>query len=307
MARDAINPPSGFDSSRAEFFIELKTGPESDPFKSSQDVVTKNEYMENLPMDMAPGPTATRVVGQITAYSTLILSSQYRTHSFLVLIVRDYARLIRWDRGGAVVSAPIMYNEDSYLFDFLVRYNHATPAMRGHDVTVRNPTAEEEHDARTAVGELREESRLLTVDISDQSYVICAPCPQPEVPVGRWTRTSVAYALQSKERVFLKDSWRVVHKDIIPEGKIYATLQQNLVQNVPRCLNCGDIGDETYHTTQTHKFITYRRKDSVSKFVIHRHYRLVLDTVGRKLYEFKSSKDMLRAIHASLIGKYIIC
>jgi hypothetical protein len=258
-------------------------------------------------MEMATGRLATETTGQITAYATLILGSQYRTHTFLVLIVRDYARLLRWDRGGAVVSAPIKYDEESHLFDFLVRYSRANPAMRGHDITVRYSTAEEEQVARTAVDELKQEKRLLTVAVQNQLYVICAPCAQPEVPVGRWTRTSVAYALQGGERVFLKDSWRIVHDDVIPEGEIYAMLHQKSVPNVPHCLNCGDIGDEIYHKTQTHKFISYMPKGSESKVIIHRHYRLVLDTVGRQLHDFKRSKDMARAIHAALIGKYIIC
>ena len=147
MARNAISPPSGFDSSRAEFFIEFKSKSESDPFRSPQDVATNN-HMEHLPMDMAPDSMpGAMVAGQITTYATLILGSQYRMHTFLVLIVGDYARLFRWDRSGAVVSEKIKYHEESYLFNFLIHYNHANPAMRGHDITINDSTTEEEQDA----------------------------------------------------------------------------------------------------------------------------------------------------------------
>ena len=118
---------------------------------------------------------------------------------------------------------------------------------------------------------------------------------------------SVSYDLQKKQRVFLKDSWQVIHKDIIPEGDIYAMLQLHRVCNVPHCLNCGDVGDKTYHTTQTREFTGYTHKKHESKIITHQHYCLVLDTVGRELWKFKRSKDMVWAIHASLIGKYIIC
>jgi len=40
--------------------------------------------------------------GQITAYATMLLGNQHRTHAFSVLVIQDYARLIRWDRGGAI-------------------------------------------------------------------------------------------------------------------------------------------------------------------------------------------------------------
>ena len=147
MDRDAIKLPSGFDSSRAEFFIEFKTGSESDLFKSSQKFAMKNMHNEILPMDMAPYGMPTEVVGQITAYSTLILSSQYHMHTFLVLVLGEYARLFRWDRAGAVVSDKIYYNKNSSLLDFLVSYNNASPAMRGHDDTICDSTRGEDLEA----------------------------------------------------------------------------------------------------------------------------------------------------------------
>ncbi len=179
--------------------------------------------------------------------------------------------------------------------------------MCGHYDTVCASTRGEDLEAREAVRKLEHEKHLLTMMINDQRYVIHAPCAQPDVPVGCWTRMSVGYDLQKKQCVFLKDSWWVVHKDIIPEGDIYATLQLHGVRNVSHCINCSDIGDETYHTTQTCEFTEYIRKKCESKIITYRHYRLVLDTVGQELWKFKRSKDMVRAIHASLIGKYIIC
>jgi hypothetical protein len=35
---------------------------------------------------------------------------------------------------------------------------------------------------------------------------------------------------------------------------------------------------------------------------VHRHHRLVLDTVGKKLKEFASTKEMVKAIRAALVG-----
>jgi len=38
---------------------------------------------------------ASQVLGQMTAYAMLIMGTQYRTHTFSVLIVNDIARLLR--------------------------------------------------------------------------------------------------------------------------------------------------------------------------------------------------------------------
>jgi hypothetical protein len=310
MNRDHIdlNPEleSKLDSSLAEFFIEFKTKKHDDPFRLKPTADnTEADNTEGRLMHMAKGEAST-VTGQITAYTTSILGTQYRTHTFLVLIVEKFARLIRWDRGGAVVTERIYYDTEPHLFEFLIRYNYADSSMRGHDVTVHDATADEAREARIVVKELQNVNRLVTVDIQGQHYVIGAPCARPEIPVGRWTRTSIAYGCQEKARVFLKDSWRVFHPGMIPEADIYTTLQQSSVRNVPRCLVGGDISDETYHGTKTHNFVQFSLNPASKKITHYRHHRLVLDTVGRNLYDFKCSKEMVHAIHASLIGKYII-
>lgn len=306
------------DTSRAEFFIEFKAISSRDPFKytapSPLSCYPEDElmspsptksYPEDVLMLLREGPAST-VLGQMTAYATMILSTQYRTHVFSVLIVKGMARLLRWDRGGAVVTESFPYNDKSYLFDFLFRYNHADLDNRGHDNTVRDSTEQEAQDAQTAIDEWKQEGRLLTVTIQNQPYVIRPPCAQPDIPVGRWTRTSVAYHCETKKRVFFKDSWRVSHPDVTAEGDIYTMLRNSKVTNVPGCLAHGDVGNETYHSTRTHGFVSFTKKPASKSITHYRHYRLVLDTVGRELTSFKSSKELVSAINASLIGKYIV-
>ncbi|KAI0281640.1 hypothetical protein BGY98DRAFT_907096, partial [Russula aff. rugulosa BPL654] len=75
-------------------------------------------------------------LGQITAHATSILSAQYRTHTYMVLVVGDHARLIRWDRGGAVVTKKFKWYEEPFLYDFFMRYDTADPETRGRDSTV---------------------------------------------------------------------------------------------------------------------------------------------------------------------------
>jgi hypothetical protein len=90
---------------------------------------------------------AISTLGQMTSYVTSHLGSQFRTHTFFVLIVHNYARIIRWDRGGAVVTAPIRFNEEDHLFNFFIRYNYADSYIRGSDSSVRAPKPKELRDA----------------------------------------------------------------------------------------------------------------------------------------------------------------
>jgi hypothetical protein len=101
-------------------------------------------------------------------------------------------QLIYWDCGGAVVTEPIFYNTAPHLFDFFVRYNHASKEVCGHDPTVGLPTDAEERAAR-GIQELNEAKSLLVVTINDprsavsHRFVISEPCAQPDIPAGRWT------------------------------------------------------------------------------------------------------------------------
>ncbi|TFY51109.1 hypothetical protein EVG20_g11163, partial [Dentipellis fragilis] len=76
--------------------------------------------------------------GQITAYAAAMLELQFRTFVFSVLIMGEFARLIRWDRSGAIVTRAFNYQEDPEpLAQFLWRYNFLTRAQRGFDESVK--------------------------------------------------------------------------------------------------------------------------------------------------------------------------
>ena len=110
--------------------------------------------------------TAYNVLGQIISYATLILSSQYCTHTFSVLIVKDHTWLICWDCSGAIIIEPIKYNKDSSLFDFLIHYNNAGRVMHGQNPTVDSPTKGEEQDAQM-LDDLAHAKFLQSITIQD--------------------------------------------------------------------------------------------------------------------------------------------
>jgi hypothetical protein len=81
-----------------DFVIEFKKPPYCDPFIDNPSIgklKPNSESGKTLNPFLFPNSSAREVLGQLTAYATAILSSQYRTHTFIVFIVKDYARLIR--------------------------------------------------------------------------------------------------------------------------------------------------------------------------------------------------------------------
>ena len=99
------------DSSLVEFSIEFKTSLDHNPF-TLKPILSESDPLEN-PF-MSTSSHGVQTAGQITAYASFALSAQYRTHLFLILIIKDFAKLIRWDRGGAVVTEPIYFNKGSH-------------------------------------------------------------------------------------------------------------------------------------------------------------------------------------------------
>jgi hypothetical protein len=110
--------------------------------------------------------------------------------------------------------------------------------------------------------------------------------------------------MKKKQCVLLKDSWHVILPGIMPEGLVYAKLHENSVPNIPHCSQSGDINIIKYHKSQTHRFAgKFGTPDHHSQLVPHQHYCLVLDQIGRRLEDFKSSWEMVNAVYASSLGE----
>jgi len=60
----------------------------------------------------------------------------------------EHGKDLRWDRMGTIVTEPIRYNTSSHLVKFFRHYSRASPAMRGMDQSVSDPTPTEAAAAR---------------------------------------------------------------------------------------------------------------------------------------------------------------
>lgn len=297
--RDVSNL-TDLDSSLAEFFIEFKGS--LDPFCKDMKLSSQKS---SLPFANIEGVHGT-VLGQITSYATLILGSQHRTHTFLVLILKEYARLIRWDRSGAIVTEPIHFDQP-FFYSFFIRYNNASCKVRGHDTTIHLPY---DHEDKAACAVIQELALHCTSDGSPRPRLLTVTKPcllvipaelgyQYDIPAGRWTRTFVAYDVDRKKCVFLKDSWWLHFNGVPSEGNVYRKLQKHNVPNIPCFHFAGDVDikDHRTETCQSAEALGF------GTFKSYLHYRLVLHTIGRPLKKFSSSFELVNAVYSALLGR----
>ncbi|KAI0724865.1 hypothetical protein C8Q72DRAFT_856311 [Fomitopsis betulina] len=77
-------------------------------------------------------------------YVAKIFRRQHRTHLFTLFIFQGQARVIRWDRAGAIVSTVIDFEQQpSLLHEIIWRYAHMSQAQRGFDTTAVLASKEE--------------------------------------------------------------------------------------------------------------------------------------------------------------------
>ena len=169
---------------------------------------------------------------------------------YSILIVKDKAQLIQWDRTGTIVTEAISYNEDAELAEFFRQYHKAPPNVRGVDTTVTKPTAEEIQLVRK--GMLLGEDTLLakmTIPISnsERSYIIPVLKAEPYTPPGCATHGFVAWDLHRNRKVFIKDTWQVDLPGIEREGETYQLMEEAQVINIAPCSAAGDIEDHGMH------------------------------------------------------------
>lgn len=106
--------------------IEFKRSEYEDPFDDSNPA-----YMpEAIAMKRQD------VRGQVISYALKIFDNQHRTCVFSVVIMGKYARIMRWDRSGAVLTPKFDYQESPQdLGEFFWRFSQCSPLQQGYDPT----------------------------------------------------------------------------------------------------------------------------------------------------------------------------
>ncbi|KAF9017562.1 hypothetical protein BDZ89DRAFT_993821 [Hymenopellis radicata] len=195
-----------------------------------------------------PASEATKTRGYISAYAAMTMSVMFRGHLFTVILFGAFARFIRWDRRGSIVTRRFNYTKrPELIFDFYHRFAQLTPAQRGLDPSV-TPISDDDpraHRARAKFS-LYDKDMLhchaitkrqdfwpvsetlfeMTISFEGKTRQFIVPAPKFQLgsfhPFSRSTRRSLAYdpsydeedAVDDNEReayggiLFMKDYWR---------------------------------------------------------------------------------------------------
>ncbi|TFY79829.1 hypothetical protein EWM64_g4185 [Hericium alpestre] len=287
-----------------EIGLELKEENE-DPFQDPPPGLSSQAKKDhNFEKDTK---AAHSVRGQMIAYAASHQAAQFRSFCFSVLLLKGEARLVRWDRAGAIVTEKFNYtNCADNLVEFLWRFGHMDAESRGRDLTVTSALPEEIQLANQHLpGGSRGNMHKVTIhddkDNQDHHFLVSSATDWTLAATGRCTRGWVAFDLATGERAWLKDSWRIDMAEMEKEVDIYRDLNKWKVRNVPTMLQGGDIAGQS---TLTGDYVNEPWCCGKHEILKHQHCRLALDVIGRKLQDFKTSKELSSAINDALIGMF---
>ncbi|KAI0357827.1 hypothetical protein OH77DRAFT_1398469 [Trametes cingulata] len=278
----------------AEFFIEVKPDVALDffvdpPLEAAADELRSYNLFTRFD-DEKLKARVDRALGQHIAYAMEVQARQQRVFLFSISISGSFARLLRWDRSGIIVTRSFdIRTRPELLCEFLGRYACASREQRGFDTTVERATADEEKlfrdvvtahvrdqgfsdaDVAKAVVEHYQPRCVLAIRVSveDDSgedvvfdrYLVSRPVTSPLYLAGRATRGYWAVHASAGQLVFLKDTWRTPRER---EGSVIATLNKAGVRNVPRFVAHGDVHPRSilpkhkHSSTQIHRTKTDR-------------------------------------------------
>ncbi|KAK0211571.1 hypothetical protein IW262DRAFT_1486011 [Armillaria fumosa] len=268
--------------------------------------------------------------GQISCYAGVTMMVQHRSHLFTILICGRFARFIRWDRSGAIVSRRFDYTQEKTLvFDFYLRFAQLSPSQRGNDPTVSPLTdhgvaaiARDKFDLfdtdmwhgdagpKPKRDISIEDQKLLriemTIDNKTRQFVVCAPKFDDGAfsPFGRSTRRSLAIDLDSPDLLdpgkryggllFMKDYWREDSPRTVKESDVYHLLAQHDVPHVAKMETGGDIPGMVTIAQQYAR--TLPNQLPGNRLPTLQAHRISLKTIGRDLTTFCSVKSLVTCI-----------
>ncbi|KDQ32590.1 hypothetical protein PLEOSDRAFT_1098588 [Pleurotus ostreatus PC15] len=252
--------------------------------------------MEDAPFEV-DADKAIVARGQLVTYAVEICARQHRTHLFLVYIYFPYARLIRFDRSGALVSERFDFTKDcTPLNRFFSRFCRMDDTAMGYDPTVHVASEAEAKFARKHLAAWAPDPKLersvFKMHVHDdqsgqvRQFLVWGSLADPESPLGRATRGYPAM------------EWRSLA--LCPEIETLQKMNKAGVHFVPTLVCGSDLPSQLTkpqdYASMFDGRIGGKRLDS------RQHVRFVVKEVGSPLERFSSSKQMLQAVNHALQG-----
>ncbi|GJE91967.1 hypothetical protein PsYK624_081190 [Phanerochaete sordida] len=301
-----------------------RSGPDATiPETPASDASVEYEAFDHL----TPEGTAAR--RSLISHAKAMFTRQHRVFLFQVVLVGRFARLIRWDRSGAVVTQRFDYVADPrYLCEFMWRFSHMSDEQRGWDHSVSAASRKEAALFKNAVQELLSRSASSRkVPNAEQTLDDTGTFPIWKIRVassatgaeivlivnrpfaghytlrGRSTRAYLAYDLADRRLVFFKDSYRDDDVPVLPEFSTYERLRAHGVPHVPAVIYGGDVLDSSGQpqATTTQTWATVEDAWRVTDLAFHRyiHHRIVQD-IAYPLETARNERELMQAVHDAL-------
>ncbi|OSX56276.1 hypothetical protein POSPLADRAFT_1062765 [Postia placenta MAD-698-R-SB12] len=272
----------------ASLIVEFKAAnSDGHPFSTS---VSPDKWLPNTELS-----AETR--GQIADYAATVLRYQPRCFCFMIVISGCSARLLRWDRCGAIVSEPFDFVEDpELLMTFLYKYGRMSQAQRGYDPTVQEATPAEIKTMKDWKKKAVKTKRMSKYHAQCFEAAMGEAWPIYKVIVPKEDVVCDA-SLRPKDAGDLEKSHQ--------EHEIYIRLWQNGVRYIARPVSGGDVrssrdSDDSVQRTLTQKYI--KAADPKSEAVGRVHYRLICDQVYRPLETYKNGFEMTEVLCYAILA-----
>lgn len=266
---------------------------------------------------------ASLIRGQLASYVAIQMSSQHRVFMFSVLIYGSFARILRWDRSGCIISEAFNYKTTQLLSEFIVRYSQLTDAQRGIDNSTVPASSEESQQLTDALKAYKIRVAPRNVDYLNPTFdpryptykvtvhdskgnielIVRRPFSDAKSTCGRATRGYVAYHVKEQRLVFMKDYWRTDDSLTLSEAEIYERLYKADVPHLPENLAAGDVLLPNGHPQETltqlytspnkPPYVTLMQSYRLRKLVHHRVAQQLAFPLSASLH----SKEAVEAIH----------
>ena len=327
---DGVAPADRTDFSRMELWMEFKANGDGAPFRDPRDGTEESRVLAIKNGSFTPASAEANMArGQLAHYAGAQHSLQFRHFSFSIIIHGNEARFLRWDPSGTVVTAGFNYRTNPRLMaEFLWRFDHLSPKQRGHDVSIQPATLTPDVDTRVRdqLGIKNKQTLLFKYELPGLDGMGYAYGPRPPTQnrslASRCTRSSPVYWIpgkdmdqqsgQDKEKkgpwsnprvIYMKDTWRFLSDlpdvKIMAEHEIYEILHRHGTPNIPEHVAGGDVDGGR---TQARDFSNAPWLCVKPRISPYQHYRLVHRVVGRVLFKFECTKQLVTAVFDALNG-----
>lgn len=257
-------------------FIEVQSNSRQDYFNDppTDKSIDRSKHRFVLDFDFARNTTAEQLaredLGQIVAYATEACARQHRVAYYSVSVRGVHARLMRWDRSGAITTEEFnLHSDPQFLCEFLWKFSQCSEFERGFDDTVTPASDDdekrfkqviEEHvqfqgglssendKFKKAVETHYEPSRVVIIKAFEDpqsnvshEYLVSRPVVSPLSIASRAMRGYWAVPREEGNIAFLKDTWRYDTEKDWKEGNILERLTSRGVACIPNLFCHGDV------------------------------------------------------------------